>query len=131
MFGFIRVRKRVLKGGHPMHRYGPTASMSFDIVRAVRIDGEPRHEFVLGLGSQQSPPARWSNTVYFWRGAISRMAEYGIPKAERSRLIADMIRKGARLPTPEEYAREREDAKRYGRRERDNSMLAELPKAVA
>jgi uncharacterized coiled-coil protein SlyX len=30
-----------------------TASASFDIVRAVRVGGKPRHVFVLGLGSQK------------------------------------------------------------------------------
>lgn len=54
--GFIRLRKRSLKGYDPSWReYRPgvraTASTSFDLVRAVRVDGKPRHDFVLGLGS--------------------------------------------------------------------------------
>src|SRR5262245_29783500 len=57
--GFIRTRKRKIKGGHPDWREYralngklATTSISFDLVRAVRVNGKPRHEFVLGFGSQ-------------------------------------------------------------------------------
>jgi len=56
--GFVRVRKRKLKGGHADWRdyresrgLLATASASFDLVRAVRANGKPRHKFVFGLGS--------------------------------------------------------------------------------
>jgi hypothetical protein len=60
---FIRVRKRRLKGmasgniKHGLYLWGrapASCSTSFDLVRAVRINGNPRHVFVLGLGSQKN-----------------------------------------------------------------------------
>src|SRR5215469_5427834 len=42
--GFIRVRRRNF---YPS-RFG---AASYDVVHAVRINGKPRHTFVLGLGS--------------------------------------------------------------------------------
>jgi hypothetical protein len=42
--GFIRVHRRKLAG----RNYGRhTSSASYDLVRAVRVDGKPRHKFVL------------------------------------------------------------------------------------
>jgi hypothetical protein len=62
--GFIRVRKRKLKPKYRWHtpsrgRYAGISrkveipdssveSVSYDLVRAVRINGKPRHKFVLG-----------------------------------------------------------------------------------
>ena len=95
--GFIRVRKRKLKGAHQA-RYGRpiTSSASFDVIRAVRVDGRPTHLFVLGLGSQKSidPHGR----CWFWIRAIHRMIRYGLTECQRYRLLAEMVRKGARLP---------------------------------
>ena len=70
--GFIRVRKRKIKGGHAEWRDYHAAngtlaetSASFDLVRAVRVNGKPRHEFVLGLGSQKN--VLWaSKLAWFW-----------------------------------------------------------------
>jgi hypothetical protein len=115
--GFIRVRKRKLKGGHPSVRerirewpgyYSERAreSASFDLVRAVRVDGKPRHQFVLGLGSQKDRERQ--GLEWFWVRAIYRMAKHGLADDQRQRLIAEMVRKGARLPTLakcEEHAR--------------------------
>jgi hypothetical protein len=92
--GFIRVRKRKLSRGW----YGGTASASYDIVRAVRVNGEPRHKFVLGLGTQENSNGDW-NMVGFWVQAIQRMKKHGIRKASREQFILACVRKGARLPT--------------------------------
>jgi hypothetical protein len=100
--GFIRVRKRKLKSGHPAWRdvrgRVATISMSFDIVRAVRVDGKPRHEFVLGLGSLRDYNPR-RGLVQFWIDAIRRMIKHGLTKEQRERFVAEMARKGARLPS--------------------------------
>jgi hypothetical protein len=37
--GFVRVRRRTLKGG--------SSATTFDLLRSVRVDGAPRHQFVL------------------------------------------------------------------------------------
>jgi hypothetical protein len=127
---FIRVRKRTLKGGHPMWRSGPKASMSFDLVRGVRVNGKPRHQFVLGLGSQQAKPRYWNENVTFWTKAIRRMTKHGIPAPQRQRLLADMVRKGARLPSSDEceadIKEDRYRAAHYGWKAHDNAELAEL-----
>jgi hypothetical protein len=81
--GFIRVRKRAV-------------SMSFDLVRAVRVNSKPRHVFVLGLGSQKHGDS-W--TLHFWEVALIRMIRHGLTAEQRARIVADMVRKGARLPT--------------------------------
>jgi len=75
--------------------------MSFDLVRGVCVNGKARHQFVLGLGSQKSG-VRY-DTVGFWDRAIFRMTRHGIEPERRQRLIAEMVRKGARLPSPDEY----------------------------
>jgi len=96
-YGFIRVRKRRLKAGDPnartWRRYLSLTSQSFDLVKAVRIDGKPRHKFVLGLG--------------FWVRAVWRMIRHGLTPEQRRRLIAEMARKGARLPTTAECEKHR------------------------
>jgi hypothetical protein len=96
--GFIRVRKR------PCWSRGATASWSFDIVKAVRVNGKPRHKFVLGLGSLRIvTDVEWgdgsSDLIRFWMYAIRRMVRHGIAEERRRRLAAEMVRKGARLPT--------------------------------
>jgi hypothetical protein len=107
--GFIRVRKRALKGGGGDPEYRAyllrsgkthTASMSFDLVRAVRVNGKPRHQFVLGLGSQKDHERQ--GLFWFWYYAIGRMERHGLTEPQRQRLIGEMIRKGARVPTIEE-----------------------------
>jgi hypothetical protein len=113
--GFIRVRKRKLKGGHRDWRAYrahqgilATTSRSFDLVRAVRVDGKPRHEFILGLGSQKDFD-RKSADGWFWARALSGMAQYGLDEHQRTHLINELVRKGARVPTPaecEEHARD-------------------------
>jgi hypothetical protein len=105
LVGFIRVRKRKLKGGHPQWRaYNAragrlaTTSASFDLVRAVRINGKPRHEFLLGLGSQKDRDSD-NEVVWFWVHAVRRMKRHDLTDQQRRRLAAEMVRKGARLPT--------------------------------
>jgi hypothetical protein len=105
--GFIRVRKRMLKGrisrvvaNPPPRRV--SASASFDLVKAVRVNGKPRHVFVLGLGSQQADYNDGA-LCWFWSRAVSRMVEHGLTEDQRARLIAEMVRKGARLPEISEY----------------------------
>ncbi|MBR1174866.1 hypothetical protein JQ617_12930 [Bradyrhizobium sp. KB893862 SZCCT0404] len=93
--GFIRVRKRNLKRGCSGL---PMSSRSFDLVRSVRIDGKPRHRFVLGLGSQkQSVTGRMA--AYFLLIANSRMEAQGLNGPQRRSLLTELVRKGARLPT--------------------------------
>jgi hypothetical protein len=82
--GFIRVRKRKLKGGHPQWRACRTRtgtlqshSSSFDLVKAVRVNGKPRHQFVLGLGSQKNVD-RWHELGWFWSRAIRKMIRHGL-----------------------------------------------------
>jgi hypothetical protein len=105
--GFIRVRKRELKGGSRgwrdyRARNGTlaTTSASYDLVRAVRVNGKPRHEFVLGLGSQKDIES--AHIGFFWARAISRMIRHGLAEPRRHRLIDEMRRNGARLPTLEQ-----------------------------
>jgi hypothetical protein len=106
--GFIRVRRRELKGGHPdlrlyRARVGDeraTTSMSFDLVRAVRVNGKPRHQFLLGLGSQKNDRRAVDRYFTFWLFAISRMAKHGLSELQRRRLMNEMVRKGAQLPSP-------------------------------
>jgi hypothetical protein len=105
--GFIRVRKRELKGGHPLWRTRATASRSFDLVRAVRVNGKPRHLFVLGLGSQKSAARGDLEIARFWGRAVARMTAHGLEEHQRRRLIDEMIRKGALAPRPEHCERAR------------------------
>ena len=108
--GFIRTRQRKIKGG-PRHllkyraRNGilATKSTSFDLVRAVRVNGKLRHQFVLGLGSQKD--FERFCTESFWRKAIYRLNKHGLNKDQRKRLLIQMVRKGAKLPTIEECER--------------------------
>ena len=94
--GFIRVRKRRLKGGHK--GWAATESASYDVVRAVRVNGKPRHQFILGLGSQKHP-VTGRMAAYFLLLAIGRMKRHGLTEAQRHTLLAELIRKGARRPT--------------------------------
>jgi hypothetical protein len=124
--GFIRVIKRKLKGGHPdLRAYRAeagelaTVSRSFALVRAVRIDGKPRHVFVLGLGAQKDWE-RAGHITEFWRVAVRRMKRYGLTRRERRRLVAEMVRKGAQMATAGDWREGAEknlrDAERLYRR---------------
>jgi hypothetical protein len=93
--GFIRVRKRKLKGCRG------TSSRSFDVVRAVRINGKPRHKFVLGLGSQKSG-ASGNDAARMLLRAIGRMKDHGLSESQRRSLLDELVRKGARRPTAAE-----------------------------
>jgi hypothetical protein len=94
--GFIRVRKRKLNGGHLPYR--TRASKSFDLVKAVRINGKPRHKFVLGLGSQKEP-ATGRDAAHLLLVAIGRMKSHDLNEPQRHALLAELIRKGVRRPT--------------------------------
>ena len=72
--------------------------MSFDLVKAVRIDGKPRHKFVLGLGSQKDG-VTGRMAAHMLLIAIARMKAHGLNEAQRRALLAELIRKGARRPT--------------------------------
>ena len=80
--GFVRVRKRTLKGGHPSSRAWrrdadiATSAASFEVVRAVRVNGKPRHKFVLGLGSWKNA-TRANDLVAFWIRAVGNMKLHG------------------------------------------------------
>jgi hypothetical protein len=114
--GFIRVRKRKLK---PKYRwYTPSTgryagisrkvqipdstveSVSYDLVRAVRINGEPRHKFVLGFGNFTS---RWNKSVEpFWVRSFSKIERHGFTKDQRFEIAEKLKRKGIPLPTVKE-----------------------------
>jgi hypothetical protein len=105
--GFVHVRKRALKGGHYSSRYWrtkaglvATEAYSFDLVRAVRINGKPRHQFILGFGSQKNV-FRDCDLVHFWMDAVRRMARHGLAELQRRRLVGQMARKGAKFPPPD------------------------------
>jgi hypothetical protein len=66
-------------------------------VKAVRVDGKPRHKFVLSFGSQKDTD-RDIHLCWFWAHATHRMIRHGLTRAQRQRLIAELIRKGARVP---------------------------------
>jgi hypothetical protein len=107
--GFIRTRKRQLKGGAAEWReYRArkgiivTSSTSFDLVRAIRIDGKPRHQFVLGLGSLKDKMEDHALS-WFWLRALWRMKRHGLDPEQRHALAKEMIRKGATLPTADKW----------------------------
>ena len=85
----------------PRNWSGATASASYDIVQAVRVNCEPRHKFVLGLGTQNNSNGV-GNVVGFWTTAIRRMKKNGISKDQRKYFAVACARKGARLPTKTE-----------------------------
>ena len=134
--GFIRVRKRKLKGGHPdMRAYRAatggrlaTVSMSFDLVRAVRVNGKPRHEFVLGLGSQKDVERYKDADVTFWVHALESMQRHGFNEDQCRYLFGELIRRGARLPTAEQ-CQDSEWAKRSPKR--INELLAFVQEVAA
>jgi hypothetical protein len=115
--GFIRVRRRKLKPKYrwytpPTGRYAGISrkveipdssveSVSYDLVRAVRINGEPRHKFVLGFGS---PVSRWwgNSTIHFWARVFRRMARHGFSKDQQFQIAEKLKRKGIPLPTVKE-----------------------------
>jgi len=114
--GFIRVRKRKLKPKFRWYkkdkgRYAgmyrqvkdkdaPTQSFSYDLVRAVRINGEPRHKFVLGFGS---PVGRWYNDIVpFWVRAFGKMGRHGFTKEQQFQIADQLRRKDIPLPTVKE-----------------------------
>jgi hypothetical protein len=111
--GFIRVRKRKLK---PKYRWSKSkdkfgchykiwdksapTSLSYDLVRAVRINGQPRHKFVLGFGS---PVSRWNESVVpFWGRVFQRTAKHGFTKDQQFAIADQLKRKGIPLPTVKE-----------------------------
>jgi hypothetical protein len=133
--GFIRVRRRKLADHGRFHdchgRKGqvpPTHSASFDLVRAVRIDGKPRHEFVLGLGSQKNVDYYNNGTMSFWVGALRKMQRHGLDVDERRRLADELSRKGARLPTMAHCEAMQEWCRQYPRQlEHVNEIMSWLP----
>jgi hypothetical protein len=62
-------------------------------VRAVRVDGKPRHVFALGLGSLKDVETS-GRRAYFWQHAVERMVAHGLSERRRAHLIAAMVRKG-------------------------------------
>jgi hypothetical protein len=104
--------RRLTRGPHPRPRevaaaepghitaHSATASASYDIVKAVRIDGKPRHKFVLGLGSQKNDR---NGRPDFWCSAVERMTRHGLTEEQRRYFVEAMVRKGAEFPTREDY----------------------------
>jgi hypothetical protein len=97
--GFIRVRKRKL--GYNGHRN--TTSASYDLVRAVRVNGTPRHKFVLGLGSFKHGGEPYRHIGWFWSDVFDKMHRAGIGVERQHELADEMVRKGAPLITATKY----------------------------
>src|SRR5262245_38439851 len=89
---FVRVRHRTLNGHHMRNGQWITKSTSFDVVRAVRINGKPRQKFLFGLGSLKEPV---SQLHWFWWHAMCRLNRNISDKRQRQRIIDAMVRKGA------------------------------------
>jgi hypothetical protein len=98
--GFIRVRRRTFSASYPQK----LGAASYDLVRAVRIDGKPRHTFILGLGSlRDERPERGKHSLMdFWTSAITRMQHHGLGKLQRQQLAEAMVRKGVPLPSSDQ-----------------------------
>jgi len=87
---FIRLRhRRNLKGV-------ATASASYDVVETVRVDGKPRHRFLLGLGSLKQPHDE-HDLMRFWLHAIARMNRSNLDNKQCRNLMHGLVRKG--VPT--------------------------------
>ncbi len=86
--GFVCVRRRRLKDGGE--------AVTFDLKRSMRVDGKPRHEFVMTLGSQRSD----RDHAGFLVRVNERMARRGLDQAQRRRVIADRIKKGGLRSIP-------------------------------
>jgi hypothetical protein len=122
--GFIRVRRRKLKPQYQWYtpkrgRYAGISrkvenheyaneSRSYDLVRAVRINGQPRHKFVLGFGS---PKSRWIPESMaipaFWTRSFARMEKHGFNKEQRFAIAEMLASKGIPLPTVKECRKEK------------------------
>ena len=89
-FGFIRVRKR-------------PASTAFDIVRAVRVNGKPRHKYVLGLGSLKYGSTE-RELFMFWIRAFRSLIQHGLSVEQRFRFADELTRKGVLPPLAEQCA---------------------------
>ena len=101
---FVRVRRRKLKGAYRNWRGGGkpiTASTSFDVVHAIRVDGKPRHKFLFGLGSLKTPHTSWG-LARFWDHALHRMHRHDLDERRRLQLIAALLRKRVARPPPAE-----------------------------
>jgi hypothetical protein len=92
---FVRIRRRKLNGWASC---GRTASASYDLVQAVRINGKPRQKFVMGLGSLKTPHDD-TELFWFWHGVIYKLRE--IDAEQRGSIIAELMRKGVPLPSEE------------------------------
>jgi|SRR6516162_2090521 len=89
---FIRLRhRRNLKGV-------ATASASYDVVETVRVDGKPRHRFLLGLGSLKQPHDE-HDLMRFWLHAIARMNRSNLDNKQCRNLMHGLVRKGVPTPT--------------------------------
>jgi hypothetical protein len=116
--GFIRVSKRKLK---PKYRWSKgkdkwgchykiwdksaPVSLSYDLVRAERINGEPRHKFVLGFGSPASASkyvGEPRGVTLFWTRSFDRMGKHGLSKAQQFQIAEQLKRKGIPLPSVKE-----------------------------
>jgi hypothetical protein len=98
-YGFIRVRRRTRGAPWPSNSC-KGLSRSFDLVRAVRINGKPRHRFILGLGSQKEGDD--AHYFYFWIRAFRKLRRHGL---DAHRFADAMVRKGAQPPPPCEQAK--------------------------
>jgi hypothetical protein len=97
--GFVRVRKRKL--GFNYH--GNTTSVSYDLVRAVRVNGVPRQKFILGLGSFKHGGEPRLHIGWFWSDVFDKMQLAGLNVEQQHKLADEMVRKGAPRITAAQY----------------------------
>jgi|SRR5262249_23080501 len=106
--GFVRVRKRKLTGkqrehiwrnGKYSHSIRKTASVSYDLVRAVRVNGKPRHKFVMTLGSQKNTLEGYGLAEFWMSFFLHTQRDHGLSKNQCWDIARKMVAKGARLPT--------------------------------
>ena len=89
--GFVRIRKRKLKGGR--HRPGADAATSYVLMRAAASTGKERYLFA--LGSLRDPVRHENDIVRFWLTALFRMRRHGLDEYQRRHIASEMVLKGA------------------------------------
>ena len=85
--------------------------MSFDVVRAARVNGKPRHQFVFGIGSIKNRMEK-RDLAWFWLQALWRMKRAGLDAEQRRALADEMRRKGATALTADQWRSHFGDDKR-------------------
>jgi hypothetical protein len=66
------------------------------VVRAVRVNGKPRHKFVVGLGSLKEGDNQRRADCFFWIAAFMRLRRHGL---DTHHFADELTRKGVQPPT--------------------------------